>query len=721
MAMIRARNNFDLNLKQRLQPGAGYPFALTVLFAIIAIIYSNSFMTGWHLDDYANIVNNSNVHLHTFSWDTITKTFQGMQSSPDAIKRPLAYFSFALNYFFHGTDVVGYHVVNFLIHYLSAVFLYLLLRSTFQLPRLQMGYANAGSTIALLAVVLWATHPLQMTAVTYIVQRMASLATLFYLMGMYFYVKGRTASTKRGTVVFMVMTALATLGAVACKENAIMLPVSIFLYDLILVRTSRPQSWAKSLMWFILPTGLVLLVAWQLTDVDKILALYKERPFSWQERLLTEPRVIWYYVSLILYPASFRLTLLHDFDISTTLLTPWTTLPAIIALAGVLFAAILATRRKPLMAFAVVFFLLNHAIEGSFVPLELVFEHRNYLPSTFLFVLIAVGIVWLIDYFAYHKGIQALVALSVVLVITAQGHTVYYRNSIWIDELSLWSDNAHKAPGLHRPHHNLGKALLVAGRMEEALVEMQAALAAKPGARVGQKYATHHNLGVYYMHFQEYPEALWHFNKTLEYIPHHPPTYHDMAKIMLYQNRLPEARHYIAQAVKRCRDCLEFYLTQSLILLKTGDADGALTAITHASRLGAGDGRVAYFKGELLRYQNDLQAALFQFERYQAISPDSITATIALVELYYLLDRQAALEGTVMRLIGLVGDSRLDDVLLKFHRETNTLDYARVKTIVQAINHAFDRQAASLELLIEMDEDALGKLGEGTEPGGTLF
>ena len=712
--MIRKQNNFDLNLKQRFQLGTGYAFALSMLFVILAIIYSNSFKAGWHLDDYANIVNNANIHLQTFSWDTITKTFQGMQSSPGAIKRPLAYLSFALNYFFHGTDVFGYHVVNFWVHYLSAIFLYLLLRNTLRLPRLQVEYANAASAIALLAVVLWASHPLQMTAVTYIVQRMASLAALFYLMGMYFYVKGRTAQTRGRTVGFLIMTALAALGAIACKENAVMLPVSIFLYDLILVRSRGPENWPKHLLWFLLPIGLVVLVAWQLTDVDKILALYKERPFSWQERLMTEPRVIWYYVSLIVYPASFRLTLLHDLDISTTLLTPWTTLPAIVALLGLLLAAILATRRKPLIAYAVYFFLLNHAIEGSVFPLEIVFEHRNYLPSTFLFVPISIGIVWVLDYFAYHKGIQIMVVLGVVFVITTQGHTVYYRNNIWVDDLSLWSDNVQKAPGLHRPHHNLGKALLVAGHMKEALAEMQAALESRPAARVGQKYTTHHNLGVYYMYFQQYTEALVHFAKTLEYIPHHAPTYHDMAKIMLYQNHLPEAQRYIVQAIKLCPDCLDFYLTQSLILLKAGEADGAMRAITRASRLGASDGRIDYFKGELLRYKNDLGPALFHFQRYANLSPDSLPATIALVELYYLLNRQEALEKRVMHLIGLIRDERLDDILLKFHRETNTLDYDRIRTIVKAINHALDRQAASLDRLMILEKNALGEKGKGT-------
>jgi len=705
MGMIRQRDNFNLPFKKRYPGGEGYTFALLTLFVILVCIYSNSFQAGWHLDDYANIVDNANIHLQTLTWETITKTFKGMEPSSGGMIRPLAYLSFALNYFFHSTDVIGYHVINFAIHYLSAVFLYLLLRNTLRLPRLQIAYGNAGGAITLLAVVLWAAHPIQVTAVTYIVQRMTSLATLFYLMGMYCYVKARTTNIKTGAAGYLVLTGLATLGACACKENAVMLPISLFLYDLILIQPRLPKKWPKILVLVLVPFGLMILISWQLTDLDKILDGYKDRPFSWQERLLTEPRVIWYYVSLILYPASFRFTLLHDFELSKSLLTPWTTLPAIVGLIMLVLVAIIVTRRKPLIAYAVYFFLLNHLIESSFIPLELVFEHRNYLPSTFLFVPLAVGIVFLLDYFAYHKVIQSLIVLGVVFLIAAQGHTVYYRNSIWVDELRLWRDNVQKAPRLHRPHHNLGKALMVDGRMEEALAEMQAALAAKPGARVGQKYTTHHNLGVYYMYYEQYSEALDHFTKTLEYIPHHPPTYHDIAKIMLYQNRLPEAHQYIIQAIKRCQDCLDFHLTHSLILLKTGDADGALAAVARASRLGASDARVDYFKGEALRYKNELRPALDCFEKYLKVNPDSVTGSMALIELYYLLGRQGALDKTVMGLIGLVGEGEpLEDVLLKFHRETNTLEYDRIRTIAIAINQALHRQAASIEMLIEMEK-----------------
>jgi tetratricopeptide (TPR) repeat protein len=706
MRMIRKQNNFNLPIKPRFPKTVSYPFALISLFVILVCIYSNSFHTGWHLDDYANIVDNSNIHLRSFTWPTITRSFRGIAPNADALRRPLSYLSFAVNYFFNGTDVVGYHVVNFLIHYLNAIVLYLVFCNTLTLPRVYERYGDAAGSIALLAAVLWATHPIQVTAVTYIVQRMTSLAALFYLLGIYFYIKMRTGRRHGWSAGYGVLIFGAFLGASACKENGVMLPISLLMYEFILIRSwEGHRRWLKPLLWMLLSLGVILMVTWQLTDVETIFAGYRDRPFTWQERLMTEPRVLWFYLSLIFYPASFRLTLLHDVAISTGLLTPWTTLPALLGILGVVTMAIGAIRKYPLPAYAILFFLLNHVIESSFIPVELVFEHRNYLPAVFIFLMIAIGMVLLIDYFAYHKGIQFLTVACIIVLIAAQGHTVYYRNGHWIDELSLWQDNAKKSPGLHRPHHNLGKALLVAGRFDEAQKEMQAALEAKPGARVGQKYTTHHNLGVYYMFHQQYDQALVHFMKTLEHIPQHAPTYHDIAKIMLYQDRLPEAHDYIEQAIKRCPDCWEFYLTDSLIRLKTGDADGALEAIAHASQMGATEDRIAYFKGEALRFKGELQRSLYYFERYHSTSPDAETGVIALIELYYLLGHQNKLAQCVRQLICLTdADQRpLGEVLLKFHRETNTLGFDRIKTVVKAIDLVLHRQIKRLDTLLSED------------------
>ena len=106
-------------------------------------------------------------------------------------QRPVSYFTFAMNYYFDGLDVFGYHVVNFFIHYIASVFLFLFIYNTLKLPVLEGRYERHAYSIALLATLFWAINPVQVMAVTYIVQRMASMAAMFYIMAMYFYLKGR--------------------------------------------------------------------------------------------------------------------------------------------------------------------------------------------------------------------------------------------------------------------------------------------------------------------------------------------------------------------------------------------------------------------------------------------------------------------------------------------------------------------------------------------------
>ncbi|MEA3428356.1 MAG: tetratricopeptide repeat protein, partial [Thermodesulfobacteriota bacterium] len=302
--------------------------------------------------------------------------------------------------------------------------------------------------------------------------------------------------------------------------------------------------------------------------LSSILSGYQYRPFTLAERLLTEPRLILFYISLLLYPVSSRLTLLHDVEVSTSLFTPWTTLPSILIILLMIVTALMISRKRPLISYCILFFFLNHLIEGSFIPLELIFEHRNYLPSMFVFVPIGILIVYVLDYFAYKKSIQVIMLSGFLLVMAAFGHTTYIRNKVFKNDLTLWSNNIEKAPNLHRPHHNLGKALLVAGFYNEGVKEMEKALKSKAGGRITQKYKTWYNLGVYYLHQGEYDKALTYFVKYIQHVPNQPKAYNAVARIMLCKNNLKLAEKYIEKAIILDPDSLEFRKTANMILLR---------------------------------------------------------------------------------------------------------------------------------------------------------
>jgi protein O-mannosyl-transferase len=172
-------------------------FAFLSLAIILLAVYGNSFNCSWHFDDEPNITENPNLHMTKLTWEQVNKALKSDRNNPHFFYRPVACLSFALNHYFGGLDVFGYHLVNLMIHFLSSVFLFLFIFNTLHLPSLRERYSSNAYAIALLATVLWAINPIQTQAVTYIVQRMASLAAMFYILSMYFYLKARTADQAR--------------------------------------------------------------------------------------------------------------------------------------------------------------------------------------------------------------------------------------------------------------------------------------------------------------------------------------------------------------------------------------------------------------------------------------------------------------------------------------------------------------------------------------------
>ena len=186
-----------------------------------------------------------------------------------------------------------------------------------------------------------------------------------------------------------------------------MLPISILLYDIVLIQGATRDNLLRLLKYAWIPlTVLVLLVLLYAESVSAILNAYSVRPFTLAERLLTEPRILIFYITLLLYPIPSRLTLLHDIEISRSLFEPWTTLPALLAVGLFCLSAVVMARRKPLLSYCMLFFFLNHLIEGTIIPLELIYEHRNYIPSMLFFVPIAVLMVRCLDYFSYRRSFQ---------------------------------------------------------------------------------------------------------------------------------------------------------------------------------------------------------------------------------------------------------------------------------------------------------------------------
>ncbi|MCK4252416.1 hypothetical protein KAX97_13285, partial [candidate division WOR-3 bacterium] len=170
------------------------PFALLSL--LILLVYSNTFNASWHLDDYPNITGNSKLHIRNISPASIYETFFAHPIFSKKLYRPIACLTFAINWYFGKDNVIGYHIISNTIHLLTAFILFLTILNLFRSPNLKDKYQGSECFIALLTATLWAINPIQTQAVTYIVQRMASMAAMFYVLGIYFYIKGRINNSR---------------------------------------------------------------------------------------------------------------------------------------------------------------------------------------------------------------------------------------------------------------------------------------------------------------------------------------------------------------------------------------------------------------------------------------------------------------------------------------------------------------------------------------------
>ena len=572
------------------------------------------------------------MHAADLSVEALTPALYGRDVSQSRWQRPVSYLTLAVNHYFGKTDPVGYHAVNFLIHCLCALMVYAVAVGTLRMPRMAASCGDSAHRIALLGAALWIVHPVQVTAVTYVVQRMAALACLFTLIAIWSYARGRSASSGKSRAGWWTVCLLSGLMAIGSKQNAVMLPFSLIAYEWYFGRDiSRRHLKTVSLVLF-LSVVFVTAAGMYYISSGYFAAGYAERPFSMAERLMTQPRVLVFYQWLLLYPISNAFSLLHDFDISVSLAQPWTTVPAMLLVAGMVTAAVFTRRRAPLLGYSVLFYYLNHLVEGSIIPLELVFEHRNYLPSTFLAVAAAAGIVKLLAYFQHSRAVRRMSAACVVLVLVAAGHTTYMRNVLFTDAVAFWRDNTKKYPDLHRPHHNLARALFVAGENDLALNELYLALHARAGAKIPQKLLTHYNLGLFFLEAGYLDRAEHHFGVIRRLSPDHSKTAYQMARIHLMREETDRAQAEVEAAFRKGTGGAAFHRISATVWLQRGMAANAMPHARAALHLAPNHPDTLYLLGEIALARGKWRSAAFFLNTCLMTRPGLNGARLALVE-----------------------------------------------------------------------------------------
>ena len=541
---------------------------VSLIIGLGILIYANSLQVPFYFDDYLQIINVPLVkHFSYFTNPGSAKAFAGYGGF---LSRYFGYLTFALNYRLNGLNVVGYHLVNLAIHLLASLTLYQLVCLTFRTPfvRDRSTPGSSGSLAgftALFAGLLFVVHPIQTQAITYLVQRFASLAAMLYLLALASYIRARLAQHERGnftpTAGVWYLAALATaLLAVKSKETSFTLPLVVIIYEFLfftkepkkkaVVLCSGAMAGVVALLWYRLPGGSLGQILSRLDSATRV-----ESTASRMDYLATQCRVLVTYLRLLLVPVGQRLD--YDYRISHSFLDAGVLLSA--ALLGVLLGTAIyclhrsardgggASIRLRLISFGIFWFFSTISIESSIIPIaDVIFEHRMYLPSAGLFLAAAAALSCLRGGGILAAGWpgKTVLACATGVILVLAGFTVA-RNQLWRDEVSFWQDNASKCPQKARVFLNLGRAQERRGDLAGAEGAYRRASALWPG----QTDSTI-NLGLLYTQAGRFAEALAQFQAALTVDPKLAEAHNNIGKIYGSQGQIDQALAEFLQAAQ---------------------------------------------------------------------------------------------------------------------------------------------------------------------------
>lgn len=541
---------------------------IIVLAALIA--YRNCFSVPSLLDDVPTITQNPSIrHL----WPLWGPLFPPRDAGMPVDGRPVANFTLAVNYALGGVTPWGYHALNLAIHILAGLTLFGVVRRTLLRPVLQERFGASVGQLALAVAILWTLHPLQTEAVTYVSQRCESLMGLFYLLTLYCFIRG-VVSSKPGE--WYALSVAACLLGMGSKEVMVSAPLMVLLYDWIFVAGSFREVWTRRRRLYAGLAGTWVLLGYLVANAsNRGGSAGFETGVSWWTYALTQCQAVVHYLRLSIWPYP----LVFDYG-TATVQHAGEALPYALALVVLAVGTVIALWRRRTIGFLGVWFFAILAPSSSVVPVatQTMAEHRMYLPLAAVVILGVMGVYIVMG----RRSVVAFLVLACALgFLTAQ------RNEDYRTELSIWNDTVAKCPGNARARTNLGKALLGAGQLSEAIAQDEEAVRIRPD------YArAHYNLGL----------ALW---------------------------RAGQLRRAIGQyeeALKIDPDFVEAHVNLGIALSQVGSNQDALTQFTEALRLRPDSPEVICNLGQALFRTGQLQDAVDHYQQALRINPDYVEA-----------------------------------------------------------------------------------------------
>lgn len=465
---------------------------LTILAIVAWALYAPGLGGGFVFDDYPNIVDNPLVQPSHASLPELTAA--ALSSPSSELKRPLASLSFAANFLTTGLDPAAMKATNIVLHILNGWLIFFFCRTLLRkvYPEDSAGFRRV---FALGVALAWLVAPINFTAVLYIVQRMESLANLFVLIGLigYVHLRARPMFRTRDALYCGLWLILLTGLGLLAKETAVLLPLYALCIEAVVFRFGPPHSHVRKAMatiyGVILAAPFIAGMAWIAPSLFAS-STWATRDFTLATRLMSEPRIILDYVAWTIAPTSTGLSFYHDdFVASTSLLTPWTTLASMTGLLAMLVIAWFMRRRMPLLSLGLILFLAAQSLTGTVLPLELVYEHRNYFASMGIMLAVADACRYFAGMAPSSRG-RAFCTAPALALITWSMILTFTTASAWGTPLSLAEELGRRGPHSHRAQYELGRAYIIASRYDrnspyilKSVPPLEAA-AAMPGASV---------------------------------------------------------------------------------------------------------------------------------------------------------------------------------------------------------------------------------------------
>jgi len=445
-----------------IRPKVLWYLGFAVLLIVVCAAYYPGLGGNFLYDDASNITQNQRLQVNSVSPASLWQAAFSADSGP--LKRPISMLSFWANYYTGGLDAGWFKKTNLFIHLVNGcllLWLSLLLLEGFRSQHETQLDDRALRWAALLAVALWLVHPLALTNVLYVVQRMNSLSALFTIAGLICYVSGRIRISHGQPAIARIVLGLAGFGTLATlsKENGALLPFYMLAIELTIFAGGADKHLRRSTVRWILTASTVipilLFTGFLLSNPHWLAQHYESRSFSLVQRMMTEPRILWTYLKWVTIPDLRDFGLTHDdISISTGLLKPYSTLLSIAAWGAVVGAAVALRKRAPVFSLAVFWFLLGHAMESSILSLDIAYEHRNYLPMfgpLFAFSYLLAG-----PLAQQSRTIAAVFATSLIIVLAS---VTGLRSSEWKDGTTMRLFQVQHHPQSARANYEAGYAL----------------------------------------------------------------------------------------------------------------------------------------------------------------------------------------------------------------------------------------------------------------------